>query len=70
MKKEDSLLAQVLMAKNYPNHGFLGSYIGHAPSFSWRGIWSTKNLLMDGLMWCVGNGDSTKVWSDRLVDCM
>lgn len=33
-------------------------------SYSWRGIWNAKSLLLVGLKWRVGNGNRISVWHD------
>lgn len=45
----NSLLAQVLKAKYFPRTNFLNAPLGNLPSLTWRSIWSTRKLLLDGL---------------------
>lgn len=40
---------------------------GFDPSYSWRSIWGTKSLLLEGLKWRVGNGAYINVWQDAWV---
>ncbi|KAA3457378.1 reverse transcriptase [Gossypium australe] len=60
----DSLLAQVLKAKYYPNSNFLQAQLGNLPSLTWRSIWAGKKLLKDGLCWRIGKGDQVSIWND------
>ncbi|XP_021716657.1 uncharacterized protein LOC110684510 [Chenopodium quinoa] len=38
--------------------------LGYDPSYSWRSIWGSKAILLDGMKWRVGNGSSIRVWDD------
>jgi hypothetical protein len=39
--------------------------LGSRPSFVWRSIWNSRELLSQGLVWRVGNGCNIKVRGDR-----
>jgi hypothetical protein len=39
------------------------------PSFVWRSICSSRDLLKDGLQWRVGNGNSIAIWKDKWLPC-
>jgi hypothetical protein len=40
-------------------------FFGSKPSFAWRSTLSAKELLQQGVVWRVGDGQSIKVWGDR-----
>lgn len=61
----DSLVAQIMPAKYYPNASLLDARVGRKPSFAWRSIHSSCGLLKEGLIWCVGNGSQIRIWKDR-----
>jgi ribonuclease HI len=61
----ESMVAQIMKAKYYPQHSFLEANLGTRPSFAWRSIWNSRTLLKEGLIWRVGNGESIKIWQDR-----
>ncbi|KAA3479130.1 reverse transcriptase [Gossypium australe] len=63
----NSLLAQVLKAKYYPNSDFLHAQLGNVPSLTWRSVWAAKGLLAIGLCWRVGKGDQISVWEDNWI---
>ncbi|KAA3472342.1 reverse transcriptase [Gossypium australe] len=63
----DSLLAQVLKAKYFPNLDFIHAQLGNLPSLTWMSVWAAKGLLKDGLCWGVGKGDQISVWNDRWI---
>jgi hypothetical protein len=62
---QDSLAAQFLKEKYYPNNSFLSAHLGARPSFAWRSIFKSRDLLREGLVWRVGNGESIKIWEDK-----
>lgn len=62
--ENSSLLHRVLQTRYFKNSGFLEARRGFDPSYSWRSIWGAKSLLLEGLKWRVGNGESIKVWED------
>lgn len=63
----NSLLARVMKAKYYPHQGFLEARLGGRPSFAWRSILNSRELLQEGLIWQVGNGESIHIWHDPWV---
>jgi ribonuclease HI len=63
----DSLVSQIIKAKYYPRGSILEAQLGNKPSFAWRSIWGSGDLLKDGLVWRIGNGSTVKIWSDKWV---
>lgn len=45
----NSLLAQVLKVKYYLSTKFLNSNLKVGASYSWKSIWASKKVLVDGL---------------------
>jgi hypothetical protein len=41
--------------------------LGSKPSFAWKSILSAKELLQQGVIWRVGDGQNIKVWGDKWV---
>jgi hypothetical protein len=62
-----SLVSQIIKAKYYPRGSILEAQLGNKPSFAWRSIWGSGDLLKDGLVWRIGNGSTVKIWSDKWV---
>jgi hypothetical protein len=46
--KQQSWLARTLKERYFPHSSYLDSKLGHNPSYSWRSIWTSRNILMDG----------------------
>jgi hypothetical protein len=64
MTKPHTLVAKLYKARYFPNSSLFYSKIGYNPSYAWRGIWKSRQILMNGCRWSVGNGASIKVMSD------
>ncbi|KAK9084133.1 hypothetical protein Scep_030604 [Stephania cephalantha] len=64
LTQPDALASRVLKAKYYPRGDLLNAKIGHNPSFTWRGIYAAKGILVQGCRWKVGSGCGIKVWAD------
>lgn len=61
------LLAKLLKARYFKHDDILNARRSYDPSYTWRSLWGSKALLMEGLAWRVGNGSSIKVWSDSWI---
>lgn len=60
----ESLCARVLKAKYYPHGSLIDTVFGCNFSASWRGIMHGLELLKQGLIWRIGNGNSVRIWHD------
>ena len=56
MQFPESLTTQIFKAKYFPRSLFKEAKLGSKPSFAWRSIFRARNLLIEGLMWRIGNG--------------
>ena len=52
----DTLVSKVFKARYFPRSNYLGSTLGHNPSFVWRSIFSAKLVVRHGARWMVGSG--------------
>jgi hypothetical protein len=43
----------------------LEAKLGSKPSYTWRSLFGSRDLLFQGLLWRVGDGNSIRVWVDR-----
>jgi hypothetical protein len=64
-KIPDSLTARIMKAKYFPDCSVLDASLGKKPSFAWRSIQSSSDLVKEGLVWRVGNGKNIRIWKDR-----
>ena len=46
---QNSLFYRVLKAKYFPRREFVQASLGNNPSFTWRSIMTTQNLVKEGL---------------------
>ncbi|KMS98119.1 hypothetical protein BVRB_4g095640 [Beta vulgaris subsp. vulgaris] len=60
----NSLAHLVMKARYFPRTLFTSARRGFDPSYVWRSIWGAKALLLEGLKWRVGDGNSINVWED------
>ncbi|XP_019089210.1 PREDICTED: uncharacterized protein LOC109128008 [Camelina sativa] len=59
-----SLMARVMRGRYFRNKHPLMAKKPYNPSFGWRSINSTKELVEQGARWVVGSGCSISVWRD------
>jgi hypothetical protein len=64
-KEEDSIMAKIMKGKYYPRGTVLDSQLGNKPSFIWRSIHCSRNLVQDGLIWRIGDGSKVHIWGDK-----
>ena len=63
----DMLCAQVLKAKYYPNKELIQCTARGGISYSWRSILKGLKLLKQGLIWRIGDGMNTNIWTDPWI---
>jgi hypothetical protein len=63
----NSFLSKIMEAKYYWGGNFLELKLGVWPSFAWRSIFSSCELLKEGLIWRIGNGDKVCIWQDKWI---
>jgi hypothetical protein len=59
------MAGQILKAKYFPKGNFLEANLGRKPSFAWRSIMSSQDLIKEGLIWRIGNGCLVQIWGDK-----
>ncbi|KAL0401240.1 UNVERIFIED_CONTAM: hypothetical protein Slati_4153900 [Sesamum latifolium] len=52
------VLNAVLRQKYFPEATFFEARLGLSPSYTWRSIWEARDLLVAGIRWQVGDGNS------------
>ena len=67
VQRPDSLCAHLLKSIYYPGGQFLDSELGSHPSQVWRAIIEGKDVLKQGLIRRIGNGQSTRISADNWI---
>lgn len=67
MKGENTLLGKVMKAKYYRHCSFLDAPLGYSPSYSWKGVWSAKALVREGMIWRVEDGKAINIWREPWI---
>jgi hypothetical protein len=63
----ESLCAQVLRAKYYPQGDILKAGPKEGSSFTWQSILAGLVVVKRGHIWRVGNGESINIWQDPWI---
>lgn len=66
-KTPNSLIAKILKAKYYPDCSVLEALLGKKPSFAWKSIQGSCEVMREGLIWRVGNGKKVSIWKDKWI---
>jgi hypothetical protein len=57
LSNPDSLVAMILKEKYFPTEKFIEAKVGYRPSYAWRSICQTREVLKVGVGWRMGNGE-------------
>jgi hypothetical protein len=60
-----SLAGQILKAKYFSRSSFLKAELGGRPSYVWRNIISSSDLIKEDFVWRLGNGRDVRIWGDK-----
>ena len=60
-----SLVAHILKAKYFPYCDVLNASLCSNPSYTWRSIHNSLNVLKSGTRWRVANGRRIHIWDDK-----
>jgi len=63
MTEPDNMVTRLFKARYFPKCDFMDSRCGHNPSYVWRSIWETKNIVKAGYKWSIGTGHHIPVWN-------
>jgi len=64
-----SLVSQIFKARYFPRTSFLDAKLGFNPSFAWRSIWMSRQVLLCGCRWRIGDGSQIRVMQDPWLRC-
>ncbi|XP_074356095.1 uncharacterized protein LOC141695776 [Apium graveolens] len=57
----NSLVTSLMRARYFPNSDFVNAWIGANPSYVWRSIFETQDVVRQGCRHRIGDGQSTKI---------
>ena len=67
LKNPNSICAKILTAKYYPHGNILKAEERNGMSYCWRSILKGVQVLKDGIIWRIGNGQTVNIWSDPWI---
>jgi hypothetical protein len=67
LQNPDSLCAQVLCAKYYLDGNVLHAQVNPGISYAWHSILHGVELIKQGVIWRIGDGNNVKIWEDPWV---
>jgi hypothetical protein len=67
LSKPDSLYAQVLRARYYPDGNLLNTKPKSGSSYTWQSILAGLDCFKRDYIWRVGDGSQTKIWEDNWI---
>ena len=59
------MAARILKAKYFPYEDILNAGLGSSPSFTWRSIFQSIEVVKNETRWQVGNGRLIHIWEDK-----
>ncbi|KAL0355668.1 UNVERIFIED_CONTAM: LINE-1 retrotransposable element O protein [Sesamum radiatum] len=66
LTEPERLLSRV-KARYFPNSSILEAKPGYNPSFTWRSILASKEIIKAGARWSVGSGREINIWTDPWI---
>ena len=67
MNDEDSLSARILKAVYYPECSLLEATLGSNPSQIWRAVIDGRDVMAQGIIRRIGDGESTHIWRHNWI---
>ena len=67
LSNPNSLMARVYKAKYFPYDDILNAKLGSNPSYAWRSMFNSLEVIRKGTRWRVGNGKRIHIWEDKLL---
>ncbi|CAN0914650.1 Uncharacterized mitochondrial protein AtMg00310 [Linum grandiflorum] len=64
-QNSSSILFLLYQGKYFHSSSFLSAELGNRPSWGWRSVLAGRDLLLKGLRWQIGSGESLLVFSDH-----
>ncbi|XP_058774618.1 uncharacterized protein LOC131648901 [Vicia villosa] len=67
LQTDDSLLDGFFKRRYFPRCSIVDAMPGFNPSYAWRSILSSRELVLNGSRWRIGNGEKVRINSDRWI---
>ena len=61
----DSLISRIYKARYFPFSDIVNAQVGCNPSYAWRSIHSSLEVIRKRTRWRVGNGKTIHIWEDK-----
>ncbi|XP_042973039.1 uncharacterized mitochondrial protein AtMg00310-like [Carya illinoinensis] len=65
IKEPLSLVLRVFKQKCFQHCDVMEAELKGSPLYIWRSLWSSMDLVKEGLVWRVGNGRDIKIWKEK-----
>ncbi|WJX92273.1 hypothetical protein P8452_73938 [Trifolium repens] len=63
----DKLVSRIFKARYFPRSSIFYAKLGNNPSYVWRSVWKSRDVLSIGCRWKIGDGSKIKVMSDPWI---
>jgi hypothetical protein len=60
----DKLVSRVFKARYFPRSSICHAKLGDNPSYVWRSVWKSRDVLSIGCRWKIGDGSKIKIMSN------
>jgi hypothetical protein len=67
VSEPDKLVSRVFKARYFPRTSLFDAKIGANPSYAWRSIWNSRDVLINGCRWKIGDGRKIKVMTEPWI---
>lgn len=63
----ESIVAKVLKGRYFRHTGIMEAKVGNNPSFIWRSLLWSREIIEDGILWKISNGRKVSITKDRWI---
>jgi ribonuclease HI len=64
MAEPNKLVSRIFKARYFPHSSIFYAKLGNNPSYVWRSVWKSRDVLSIGCRWKIGDGSKINVMSD------
>ena len=65
LNNPNSLVVHIYKARYFPYINIMGANLRYNPSYAWRSIYNSLEVIRKGTRWRVGNGRTIHIWKDK-----